>query len=522
MTTTTVQDASGRQYPVSLSPETQALIDSGSESLAIPTLTAEEIAALIVVPPLLEGNCAARQRERVNQNRIVKGSSLAADVREITQKIRYLTDCGTIRNEIMKQLNKFKDANKATFDEIKRKMEEILPLLKIPTNPLKLPGYIKKVTIGRTLPDLDAAIDFIKRAIEVITAVLELVQAIQEVEPRLKACADQLEREVRDIVNNEIDKFVLDLEDQIRETIRETICGGLNELGVDDNLLGDIIDAVGAVKEMNNAFKGAMAAIQPLLKKHSGDLQSLTGVPPVFNFDNVDDLIASIETGTAINPATGTSPYDDYKAAVVAVYNEPDPVVATTPTITGTVEVGSVLTVSNGTWTNGSDPKEYTYTYQWYRSGVPIPEATNQTYELDIDDFDRTIYCIVTANQQVASEDAQSNTVGPVLMPTAGGNVPTITGSAVVGQTLTVSPATITKSWYTRVAPYRQYRWMRVDPVTNKTFVIEEDVNDNSAPFTATYIVTSADVGYKIMVQELVSVGLGNVKLSSALTATVT
>lgn len=522
MATTTVKDESGRTYPVSTNPQLQALLAEGDQPLEAPVLSAEEIAALITIPPLLTGNCAARQNERVNQNRVVKGSSLAADIREVTQKIRYLTDCGTIRNEITKQLNKFKDANKATFDEIKRKMEEILPILKIPTNPFKLPGYIKKATIGRTLPDLDAAIDFIMRATEVIKAMLDLVKAIQEVEPRLKACAKSLEREVLGAIDNEIDKFVKDLEEQIKETIKETICGGLNELGVDNNLLGDIIDAVGAVKDMTSALKDTMGAIQPLLQKHSADLQSLTGVPPVFNFDNPDDFIASIEAGTTVNPDTGTSPYDDYKAAVVAVYNEPDPVNDTLPAITGTVEVGSVLTVSNGTWTNGTDPKEYTYTYQWYRSGVPIPEATSQTYELDIDDFDRNIYCIVTANQQVASEDAQSNTVGPVLMPTAGGNVPTITGTATVGQTLTVSPAAITKSWYTRVAPYRQYRWMRVDPTTNKTYVIEEDVNDNSGPFTATYIITSADVGYKIMVQELVSVGLGNVKLSSALTATVT
>lgn len=521
MTTTTVQDENGRKYPVGVSPAIQAALSDG-DVVATPTVTAEELAALITIPPLVTGNCAERQAQRVEDNRVVKGSSLAADVREVTQKITYLTDCGTIRNEIKKQLNKFKDANKATFDEIKRKMEEILPLLKIPTNPFKLPAYIKKSTVGRVLPDLDAAIDFIIRATEVIKAMTDLVKAIKQVEPRLRACAKQLEREVRGAADNEIDKFVEDLNEQIKETIKESICGGLNELGIDQNQISDIVDAVGALKDMNDAFKDSMKLIQPLLQKHSADLQSLTGVPPVFNFDNLDDFVASIEAGTAVDPNTGTSPYDDYKAAVVAVYNEPDPVNATLPAITGTVEVGSVLTVSNGTWTNGTDPKEYTYTYQWYRSGVPIPEATSQTYELDIDDFDRTIYCIVTANLQLVSEDAQSNTVGPVLMPTAGGNVPTITGTATVGQTLTVSPAAITKSWYTRVAPYRQYRWMRVDPTTNKTYVIEEDVNDNSGPFTATYIITSADVGYKIMVQELVSVGLGNVKLSSALTATVT
>lgn len=148
MTTTTVQDENGRKYPVGVSPAIQAALSDG-DVVATPTVTAEELAALITIPPLVTGNCAERQAQRVEDNRVVKGSSLAADVREVTQKITYLTDCGTIRNEIKKQLNKFKDANKATFDEIKRKMEEILPLLKIPTNPFKLPAYIKKSTVGQ-------------------------------------------------------------------------------------------------------------------------------------------------------------------------------------------------------------------------------------------------------------------------------------------------------------------------------------------------------------------------------------
>lgn len=515
-----VSDPGKKQWPIpaAVQVEDVPLVDTNG------LIKPEELAKLIMTPdPLLEpgSTCATRAQQRIEKNRVVAGSSLAADIREVTDKIRNLTDCQTIKNEIAEQLNSFADSNKSTINKVKEKLKEILPLLKIPTNPFKLPSYIKKSTIGRVLPDLDATIDFIKRATEVIKAVTELAKAIKDVEPRLKACKNSLVDEVTDLQKEAIDKVVREVEKQIKNTIRETICGGLNELGVDQSLLGDIIDTVNTVKDMEKAFNEAIGSVQGLLKQYQGDLKDLTGIDPVFNVETVDLMLDSINTATTVNPDTGTTPYDDYKTEVIAVMSEPDPVNTVAPVISGTLEVGSILTTTNGSWTDGTVAKEYQYSYQWYRAGVPIPDATSQTYELDIDDFDRTIYCVVTASHQVAQEDAQSNTLGPITMPTAAGNVPTITGSATVGSTLTVSPATITKNWYTRNAPYRQYRWMRVSDATGKAYVIEEDSETNSGPFTATYIVTSADIGYKIMVTELISISFGNVRLNSAYTTVV-
>lgn len=47
-----------------------------------------------------------------------------------------------------------------------------------------------------------------------------------------------------------------------------------------------------------------------------------------------------------------------------------------TATITGTPQVGSVLTVDEGTWT----PTPGTYTYQWYRNGTTLKGQTAPTY----------------------------------------------------------------------------------------------------------------------------------------------
>ncbi|PTL72155.1 hypothetical protein C1I63_04400 [Rathayibacter caricis DSM 15933] len=51
------------------------------------------------------------------------------------------------------------------------------------------------------------------------------------------------------------------------------------------------------------------------------------------------------------------------------------PVAASTPTISGTAQVGAVLTANPGTWTTGT-----TLTYRWYASGVAVRGATGRTF----------------------------------------------------------------------------------------------------------------------------------------------
>lgn len=84
--------------------------------------------------------------------------------------------------------------------------------------------------------------------------------------------------------------------------------------------------------------------------------------------------------GSALSPALGEG------MGVAA------PVNSVAPAITGTTTVGSLLTCSTGTW-SGSP----TYAYQWTRSGIDIPGATNSTYTLVTADTARDINCRVTA-----------------------------------------------------------------------------------------------------------------------------
>ncbi|MFK0007943.1 glycoside hydrolase family 16 protein [Paenarthrobacter sp. NPDC090520] len=70
------------------------------------------------------------------------------------------------------------------------------------------------------------------------------------------------------------------------------------------------------------------------------------------------------------------------------------PLTAPTPTISGTLTVGSTLTANTGTWTTGT-----TLTYQWYRSGVAITGATAKTYTLVAADQADTMMVRVTGSK---------------------------------------------------------------------------------------------------------------------------
>lgn len=99
------------------------------------------------------------------------------------------------------------------------------------------------------------------------------------------------------------------------------------------------------------------------------------------------------------------------RLTLVTEYIEPAFVNDVAPVVSGTAAVGSVLSVTDGTWT----PTPAGYSYQWRRGGDNIGSATADTYTLVEADLGELIDCVVTADDGSGGfTSAPSNSVGPI------------------------------------------------------------------------------------------------------------
>ena len=191
--------------------------------------------------------------------------------------------------------------------------------------------------------------------------------------------------------------------------------------------------------------------------------------------------------------------------AVVGASYGAAPVNTVAPAVTGTATVGQTLSTTNGTWTGAPAP---TFTYQWQRTGVDISAATSSTYVLVAADYANTIRCVVKATNSIAPSGvtANSNSTASVAGTAPVNTVaPAVTGSTVVGQTLTTTNGT----WTGTPTPTFTYQWQRV-------------TTNISAATSSTYVLVTADIGSTIRCVVTATNAISAVSANSNSTATVT
>ncbi|MGY4858086.1 CAP domain-containing protein [Cryobacterium sp. AP23] len=139
-----------------------------------------------------------------------------------------------------------------------------------------------------------------------------------------------------------------------------------------------------------------------------------------------------------------------------------------TPTVSGAARVGQTLTAIIGAWA----PALVTVSYQWRRGGVAIAGATAKTYKATAADLAKSLTVSVTGKKTGFSSVTKTSAATALVVANLTATpVPTITGTARVGQTLTAvsgtwAPAPVTLS----------YQWKRggtaITGATGWTFVV--------------------------------------------------
>jgi hypothetical protein len=172
----------------------------------------------------------------------------------------------------------------------------------------------------------------------------------------------------------------------------------------------------------------------------------------------------------------------------------------TPPTIDGTFRQGSTLTASTGSWSFTPS----TYAYQWQRcdsdgSGCnDIAHATAGTYVLAAADVTHTLDVVVTASNAFSTDSATSDP-SPIVSSANGPAAdvqPAISGTAQVGQTLSVSNGT----WIPAASTFA-YQWqlcasdgsdcLNITGATKQTFKLTSD----DAAHTLRALVTAQTAG---------------------------
>lgn len=153
-----------------------------------------------------------------------------------------------------------------------------------------------------------------------------------------------------------------------------------------------------------------------------------------------------------------------------AVLIGPDVITGPAPTITGTTTVGDVLTATGVSW----EPSKVATSYQWYRNGVPIPDATEATYTLQAADANALITVEVTgtfsgytsvtlASAAVTAQPAPSQTITP--------GTATVSGTPQVGKTVTA----VSGTWSPAGTP--TYQWLEngkaIQGATSATYQVQ-------------------------------------------------
>jgi hypothetical protein len=165
------------------------------------------------------------------------------------------------------------------------------------------------------------------------------------------------------------------------------------------------------------------------------------------------------------------------------------------------------LTASPGTWSGYPEPS---LSYQWERcdgagqSCLPIAGAASSSYTLTQADVAATIVVAIKATNAAGSATSASSPTAIVSAAPASVSPPTISGTAMEGQSLAASPG----SWSGYPEPSLSYQWERCDGAGQSCLPI-------AGATSSSYTALAADVGATLAVTVGASNGAGSTQVRS-------
>ena len=265
-----------------------------------------------------------------------------------------------------------------------------------------------------------------------------------------------------------------------------------DDAGNEESLTSTATDAVAAASTPNTPATGA-PTISGTAQVGETLTANTTGVADADGLSNVQYEYQWLADDTEIAGATGLTytlvPADEGKAITVqvsftddagneetltsattaAVATEPAPnsPATSTPTISGTAQVGETLTANTSGIADADGLANATFSYQWLADDTEIADATGLTYTLVADDEGKAITVQVSFTDDAGNEEALTSTATDAVAAASTPNTPatgapTISGTAQVGETLTANTSGIADEDGLSNVQY-EYQWLADD-----------------------------------------------------------
>jgi hypothetical protein len=182
-----------------------------------------------------------------------------------------------------------------------------------------------------------------------------------------------------------------------------------------------------------------------------------------------------------------------------------------TPTVSGVVGQGHLLSAAHGLWSQSPT----SYGYAWQRCAVNgtgcanIPNAVSSTYTVAAADIGHTLRVEVSAHNTAGTSAPVPSAVTAAVVPLPSASVaPVVSGVAAIRQQL----STTNGSWNT--AANFAYAWLRCSATATGCAVIP-------GATSASYVLTTADAGHKLEARVSATNAAGTTAAVSAATAVV-
>lgn len=225
-----------------------------------------------------------------------------------------------------------------------------------------------------------------------------------------------------------------------------------------------------------------------------------------------------------ITATSSTGSASKWAQSTVAVASAP--ATTSSPTVSGTAAIGSTLTTNPGVWTGSPTPA---LSYAWFActsavtavpsskpaSCSPISGASAATYVPVDANAGKFIAASVTGTNSVAAVTKWTTTTTVIASGTVTPGDPSLSGTAVVGSTLTTNTGTWTGTL--------TLGWNRcTSPVTAVSSTLPAGCTPISGETSGTYVVRSADIGTFIVGQVTGTSGSSSASRWTVSTAVVT